>query len=148
MPMTPVVPSVKTQIGSILILISLVMLVYFNSLQGSFHFDDRNLIDREWIAELDAFNEQVRIREFENRPLLLWTFALNNTLHNNKVFGFHLFNLLLHALVSILIFIILVQTQKFFRPPSSGRPLRDSSLREANGDEAVILFPSSRAPQG
>lgn len=123
--MTPVAPSVKTQVGSILALILLVLLVYFNSLQGSFHFDDRNLIDREWIADLDAFNKNVHIPEFENRPVLLWTFALNNTLHKNKVFGFHLLNLLLHAFVSILIFVILVQTQKLFHPPSAGRALQN-----------------------
>jgi protein O-mannosyl-transferase len=127
MPMTPVVPSVKTQIGSILTLISLVLLVYFNSLQGSFHFDDRNLIDREWIADLNAFNENVHIREFENRPVLLWTFALNNTLHKNKVFGFHLLNLLLHAFVSVLIFVILVQTQRFQHLSSAGNRLGNLS---------------------
>ena len=121
--MTPVAPSVKTQIGSILVLILLSLLVYFNSLQGSFHFDDRNLIDRDWIVDLEAFNKNVRIREFENRPILLWTFALNNTLHKNKVFGFHLVNLLLHAFVSILVFVILVQTQNILRPPfAENRP--------------------------
>jgi protein O-mannosyl-transferase len=129
MPMTPVVPSVKSQIGSILTLILLLLLVYFNSLQGSFHFDDRNLIDREWIADLDAFNKNVHIAEFENRPVLLWTFALNNSLHKNKVFGFHLFNLLLHAFVSVLVFVILVLTQKFHHPPSAGNRPCNLSLQ-------------------
>jgi protein O-mannosyl-transferase len=146
MPMTPVPPSAKTQVGSILILISLVLLVYFNSLQGSFHFDDRNLIDREWVQDLEAFNKKVELREFANRPVLLWTFALNNTLHKNKVFGFHLLNLLLHALVSILVFVILVETQNILRSPSAGKPSQDSSLREATGDEAIQI--SGFTPSG
>ena len=136
--MTPVVPAVKTQIGSILTLISLVLLVYFNSLQGSFHFDDRNLIDREWIADLNAFEENVHILEFANRPVVLWTFALNNTLHKNKVFGFHLLNLLLHAFVSILIFVIFVQTQNIPRQPYAGN--RPESLSHKLPLFASILF--------
>ena len=115
--MTPGAPAAKNQIYSIFILILLPLVLYFNSLQGSFHFDDRNLIDREWIADLDAYNKNVHIGAFENRPILLWTFALNNTLNKNKVFGFHLLNLLLHTLVSILIYVILLRTRHYIPHP-------------------------------
>jgi tetratricopeptide (TPR) repeat protein len=111
-------PPLKTQIWSLLILTLLPLLIYFNSLQGAFQFDDRNLIDREWIADLDAFQKNVRVSDYENRPILLWTLAVNNALNKNKVFGFHLFNLMLHVFVCVLIFVILVQTQNFVRQPS------------------------------
>ncbi len=122
--MTPFSAPLKTQIGSLLILILLPLLLYFNSLQGSFQFDDRNLIDREWIADLEAFQKNVSIGNYKNRPILLWTFAVNNSLHKNKVFGFHLFNLMLHVFVCVLIFVILVQTRQIIGPPSpeQGKP--------------------------
>lgn len=130
--MTLVAPPAKKQIGSILILILLPLALYFNSLQGSFQFDDRNLIDQKWIADLDAFNKYVSVGIFENRPILLWTFALNNTLHKNKVFGFHLLNLLLHTFVSILIYVVLFQTRRVLgRLPDKGR--RTSPGASGNG---------------
>ncbi len=101
----------KRQAGCLLILVFLSLVVYSNSLKGSFQFDDQNLVDAKWVLSLDAFNQQVQIRQFENRPILLWTFALNNTLHKGQVFGFHLLNLLLHVLVVVLIFFILQKTQ-------------------------------------
>ncbi len=114
-------PLLKTQIQGLLILTLLPLLLYFNSLHGSFQFDDRNLIDREWIADVTAFQKSVRISEYENRPVLLWTFAVNNTLNKNKVFGFHLFNLMLHVFVCVLIFVILIQVQNILNPPAQGR---------------------------
>jgi tetratricopeptide (TPR) repeat protein len=114
-------PAIKSQIQGLLILTLLPLLVYFNSLQGSFQFDDRNLIDREWIADTAAFQKNVSIGDYENRPVLLWTFAFNNTLHKNKVFGFHLLNLTLHIFVSVLIFVVLIETQNFRAPPVEGR---------------------------
>ena len=116
--MTRLSTPVKTQIWSLLILTLLPLLLYFNSLGGAFQFDDRNLIEREWIADLDAFQKNVRIGNYENRPILLWTLAVNNSLHKNKVFGFHLLNLMLHVFVCILIFVILLQTQNILTQPS------------------------------
>jgi len=118
--MTQLSSPVKTKLWSLLILTLFPLLLYFNSLQGSFQFDDRNLIEREWIADLGAFQKNVRIGKYENRPILLWTLAVNNTLHKNRVFGFHLLNLMLHVWVGILIFAILVQTQDILRKPFKG----------------------------
>jgi len=112
-------PSLKTQFLRLLLLILLSLLVYFNSLQGSFQFDDRNLIDREWISDMEAFQKNVHISQYENRPLLLWTLAFNNTLNKNKVFGFHLFNLMVHIFVCVLIFVIILETQNILHPPSA-----------------------------
>jgi len=115
------IPLLKIRIQGLLVLTLLPLLLYFNALQGSFQFDDRNLIDREWIADLSAFQKNVHIGQYENRPILLWTLAVNNSLHKNKVFGFHLFNLMLHVFVCVLIFVILTQTQNIFVPPDGER---------------------------
>ncbi len=119
--MTPYSPSVKSKIRSLLILTLLPMLLYFNSLQGSFQFDDRNLIDRAWIADLEAYQKNVRIDKYENRPVLLGTFALNNALHKNRVFGFHLLNLMLHVFVCVLIFAVVLETQNLIPSLSNDR---------------------------
>ncbi|MCH8157378.1 MAG: tetratricopeptide repeat protein [Nitrospinae bacterium] len=103
----------KSRIASIFLLILFSSLVYFNSLQGAFQFDDRNLLTREWVRDLDRFQQNVRLSSFENRPVLLWTFAANNQLDSKHTFGFHLANLILHVLVSVLIFLILLGVQFF-----------------------------------
>ena len=99
---------IKSRIASIFLLTCLSSIVYFNSLQGAFQFDDRNLLTKEWVGNLDNFNKSVEFRSFQNRPVLLWTFAANNQIDNQHTFGFHLANLTLHILVSILIFFILL----------------------------------------
>ena len=80
------------------------MLVYFNSLKGSFQFDDIPLIKSHWLVNTDAFFDHPRSGQIGNRPVLYWTFALNNQLARHQVFGFHLINLALHIGVTLLIF--------------------------------------------
>jgi len=103
--------SLKSRIAGIFLLTLLSAVVYFNSLQGSFQFDDRNLLNKEWLADLPSFSKNVQLVEFKNRPILLWTFAVNNQLDPQNPFGFHLVNLMLHVLVSMLIFLIIIQIQ-------------------------------------
>ncbi len=109
-------PPLKARILACYLLVGVGILVYFNSLGGTFQFDDRNLIEKPWIADLDAFGEQVGLKEYKNRPVLLLTLALNNTLHPNRVLGFHLINLVLHLWVTLLIFFILLKTQSWVSP--------------------------------
>ena len=98
----------RSKIACMLILISLPSIVYFNSLQGTFQFDDRNLLNKEWIADLDSFSTNVSLGSVGTRPILLWSFAVNNHLDGKHTFGFHLANLILHILVTLLIFTILI----------------------------------------
>ena len=99
----------KSRIAGIFLLTLVSSIVYFNSLQGTFQFDDRNLLSKEWLANLESFNNNVKFVSFQNRPILLWTFAVNNHLDPQNTFGFHLANLMLHVLVSMLIFLIIIQ---------------------------------------
>ena len=71
----------RTRLTCLGILIILPTLIYFNSLQGSFNFDDRGLLEKEWLTNLEAYQENVHLGAFENRSLLLLTYALNNELH-------------------------------------------------------------------
>jgi protein O-mannosyl-transferase len=101
--------SIKNKVACMVVLIILPSIVYFNSLKGEFQFDDRNLLNKEWIADLDSFNKGVSLGSVGARSILLWSFAVNNHLDSKKTFGFHLLNLTLHILVTLLIFIILIR---------------------------------------
>ncbi len=106
--------SYKSRIGCLVVIILISQLVYFNSLKGSFHFDDPNYLSLPETANLKNFWEKTPWQNISLRPFLLLTFAFNNDLQANQTFGFHLFNLLAHILVSILIFHILWRMQKIF----------------------------------
>ena len=106
---------IQKQLACILLLVLSSTGIYFNSLKGSFHFDDVPLISSPWIESLDSFNQFVEITSFENRPVLLWTYAFNNSLAKNKEFGFHLVNLVLHIGVTLLIFFSVLKTSLYFK---------------------------------
>ena len=132
--------SLQSKIACILVLIILPTIVYFNSLQGAFQFDDRNLLNKEWIADLKSFNESVSMKSFQNRPVLLWTFAINNHLDNKHTFGFHLVNLTIHILVTILIFVILVRIKNLISKENiSGK--KENSKLVGHQPNNVLFFP-------
>lgn len=106
---------IQKQLICVLLLVLSSTGIYFNSLKGSFQFDDVPLISTQWIEDLESFNQFVKFSSFENRPALLWTYALNNSLGKNKEFGFHLFNLMLHIGVTLLIFFSILKTSSFQR---------------------------------
>lgn len=111
--------------------------IYFNSLKGSFQFDDVPLISSPSVKNLDSFSRSVKITAFQNRPVLLWTYALNNSLGKNKVFGFHLVNLLLHIGVTLLIFFSVLKTSLILRIPNEPK---DKSY-EIKSLKSVWIFP-------
>ncbi len=108
------------QMRCLFLLILLSSLIYFNTLKGSFHFDDQGLLSRSWVSDINHFRKEVYLRYVEHRPILLFSYALNNALRPKEVFGFHLINLTLHIFVSILIFSILQRAQYLFSEEKAG----------------------------
>ena len=102
----------QSKVVCMLVLIILPSIVYFNSLHGAFQFDDRNLLTKKWISDLDSFDANVELSSIVTRPMLLWSFAANNHLDDKNTFGFHLVNLTLHILVTLLIFTVLIRIKK------------------------------------
>ncbi len=93
-----------------IIAISLILLIsavsYFNSLENSFHFDDRPVIEENpSIRDLGDFSSI--ISHNPSRPILFLSFALNYYFSYLNPFGYHLVNLILHGLTSILLYLIL-----------------------------------------
>jgi tetratricopeptide (TPR) repeat protein len=80
-----------------------VLLAYFNALGGAFQFDDYNVIVNNpavhslagWLDSMPGI-----------RPLLKFSYALNWTIHSGP-FGFHLFNVLVHAVNTVLVYRLL-----------------------------------------
>ena len=130
--------SLQPKIACLLVLIILPIIVYFNSLHGAFQFDDRNLLNKEWIADLNSFNENVSMKSYQNRPILLWTFAINNHLDNKHTFGFHLVNLTFHILVTVLIFIILVRIKNLI--PKKHISDKEENTESVNHQPNKVLF--------
>lgn len=80
-----------------------VIIAYLNALRGSFQFDDYNVIFfnpvvHSWFAWWADTIKGIR-------PFLKLTYTLNWTL-GIKPFGFHLFNILIHAANSVLVYAI------------------------------------------
>ncbi|MFL2947667.1 MAG: tetratricopeptide repeat protein [Nitrospinales bacterium] len=128
---------IQKQLACVLLLVLSSTGIYFNSLKGSFQFDDVPLINSQWIENLESFNRSVKISSFENRPVLLWTYALNNSLGKNKEFGFHLFNLMLHIGVTLLIFFLVLKTSSFQR---SFNNIHNKNPEESN-PASIWIFP-------
>jgi protein O-mannosyl-transferase len=93
-------------------LVALCAGLYANSLQGEFHYDDfHSLVDNphvrsaanigRFFLDPDMFSADPDKSMY--RPLLLCTYALNYALGQYDVLGYHLFNMALHALASVLV---------------------------------------------
>jgi len=129
--------AIQKQLACILLLVISSTGIYFNSLQGSFQFDDVPLISNQWIQNLDSFNRFVKLSSFENRPVLLWTYALNNSLGKNQELGFHLFNLLLHIGVTLLIFFSVLKTSSLVRSSKN----TDNNYFRIKDSANIWIFP-------
>jgi tetratricopeptide (TPR) repeat protein len=81
----------------------LVLIAYWNSLEGSFHFDDWSLLN-----DADVVGTGFGWRLFRlglTRPLTYWSFHLNFLAGSSaeSTIGFHLVNVSLHAMNSLLV---------------------------------------------
>ncbi len=73
-------------------------IVYLNSFNCSFHFDDRYVIVDNALIK-DIKNLPVILTNIFSRPLLKASFAINYYFSGLDVRGYHLFNLILHLIV-------------------------------------------------
>jgi len=82
------------------------ILVYFNSLSVPFYLDDHHSIVEN--PAIKSFSNLVEHRNFQiMRYTGYFSLAVNYNLHEYSVFGYHLFNLLVHILTGLSIFLLL-----------------------------------------
>jgi protein O-mannosyl-transferase len=89
-----------------LILVAVIGMVYSNTFLNSFHFDDiTSILEKPWVRGLDKMSELFNKQALFQRPLVLLSFNINYIISEFEVPSYHLFNIMLHALASLLVFL-------------------------------------------
>jgi hypothetical protein len=87
------------------------IIVYSNSLNGIFILDDLAYIqNNKDIVNLDVYKDFSYWLSMQHRPVPTYTFALNYTLHEFDVRGYHIVNIFLHLVNALLIFFLCIKT--------------------------------------
>ncbi|MEM7474848.1 MAG: tetratricopeptide repeat protein [Planctomycetota bacterium] len=86
-------PSAAMIVGIALIMVALWLVVWRGSLDGVFHFDDhRNIVNNEQIRQIWPLDDFLK----SNRPIGLYSFALNYHFSGSSPSSYHLVNLGIH----------------------------------------------------
>ncbi|MDY6905667.1 MAG: tetratricopeptide repeat protein [Thermodesulfobacteriota bacterium] len=102
-----------------LLLATLIVVIYSNSFNSSWHFDDLgNIVQKSEIhinnLSFPALKNAATHRGHVNRPLSRLSFAFNWYFHNGDVVGYHVVNTLIHVLTAFFLFLTIIN---FFRTP-------------------------------
>jgi tetratricopeptide (TPR) repeat protein len=89
-----------------------VFLIYSNTLESPFHFDDVKNIQQNSRIHLTSLSSENLIEIgsevlSSNRPVALFSFALNHYFHGNDVGGYHVVNIMIHILTGIFLYFLL-----------------------------------------
>jgi len=119
----------------IAIIVFITFVIYSNTLHNEFQLDDNHVVlNNEKITDLNNFADIDGWKKLIfNRQLASLTVAVNYSIHEYDVFGYHLFNIFIHIINSLLIFWLI---QIFFQTPV----LRTNSL--ANHKLEIAFFTS------
>jgi len=103
--------SISVRTRTVFILLFLIgLLVYVNSLEVPFHFDDiYYLKENLQIKSFSTFQRWLTESYsgfFTNRPVLLFTFLLNYSIGGLDTFGYHFFNVLVHILNAFFFYVL------------------------------------------
>jgi Tfp pilus assembly protein PilF len=117
-----------------LIITLLILLAYSNSFKNSFQYDDIHVIERNPFVKdpgrIPQFftNPQMGSGVYSEtsgyRPLLMASLAFNYCLGGLNVFGFHLFNFLMHLLCTFLVYFITLYIFRFTNFSTEANSLR------------------------
>ncbi len=99
---------------AVLLLTTLGVILYANTLNAPFVFDDHHNITENPYIRITAFTpeqiSQIQQGSAPNRPLATLTFALNYYFHQYQVTGYHVINILIHIITGLLVFFVAEQT--------------------------------------
>ncbi len=92
--------------------------IYFNTFKNAFQFDDIiHILKNDKIKYLSNIPEI--LTEFLSRPLLFAAFTLNYYVSGTSTAGYHAVNILLHIGVSVLIYLMLLDTIGIYKKADS-----------------------------
>jgi len=112
-------PDSKKYIFTFIALLAALFLIYSNSFNGDWHFDDFSNIINNPRVQMKSFSwleikhciydiDQQRLW----RPLAVLSFALNYKFGGIDVFGFHVVNFIIHYLAAVFLFLFIYNTFK------------------------------------
>jgi len=125
--------------------------IYWNSLQGDFVWDDRDLILNnagylnDWRNLFSVFTKPFFGRAAVYRPLLIASFILDYQLWDSHPFGFHYTNVLLHTVNALMVYLLtfLLCRRKYLSLFSSllfaSHPIQTEAVAWISGRNDVIL---------
>ena len=99
----------------------LLLLVYANSFQGTWVFDDfSNIVENQNIhidnISLNSLKQSIYDENGKlNRPLAYLSFGINYYIGGTNVFGYHLVNFFIHYLTSLFLFLFIFKTLRLPR---------------------------------
>lgn len=99
--------STKRNFINIFLIVILATIIYSNTFDASFHFDDTPAIVENYAIHRFDLKE---IFSTSTRPILDITFAINYYFGKLNVFGYHLLNLMLHIINGVMLYFILLWT--------------------------------------
>jgi tetratricopeptide (TPR) repeat protein len=120
----------------ILIIVVLGILIYSNTLDVPFAFDDTgSIIYNSIIRDVRHIIDPQNI--YSSRLVGQLTFALNYKMHGLNVAGYHIFNLFIHILNALLVYWLLMLT---FRTPYASAYLQKDVLKTSDPYHWIPLF--------
>ena len=100
--------SINFYLIAFIIIASIGVLVYSNSFDCEFQFDDKySIIERFQIRNLSNFAQLSDWKNLNTRPFVFFTFALNYHFHELDIFGYHLVNLTIHIIMGWFVFLLI-----------------------------------------
>lgn len=103
--------TIKTLLGSISLLVLIGCILYANTLNVPFHFDDKNNIQNPSLRIEVLNTEQIKKSIFEStlksRPISNLSFAINYFVGGDRVQGYHLVNIGIHLCTGIFLYLLL-----------------------------------------
>ena len=89
----------------VLLFVAATLLAFSNSFTVPMQFDDwYQLLTREVTHSFKAFRSLSMWLNVNERPISMFSFAVNHALHGEEVFGYHLFSLIIHLCSGIFLF--------------------------------------------
>src|SRR3990170_4816488 len=132
--MRPLSGRYRLVIPVILIILS-ALLTYSNTFTSPFHFDDvSQIVEYQRIRDLSKFSDYEGVRYIGEL-----SFALNYHFSGLNVFGYHLVNIVIHIINSILVWWLVILT---FRTPVMERINTNPQLKYFIAITASLLFVS------
>lgn len=107
-------PADKRNRFAILMLVSSVVLAYWNSLFTPFQFDDFGALEDAQVRQ--AAHAAQLGAQVAGRPIVRFSFALNYAWDGLRVTGYHIFNLAVHIVCALLFFSLVLGTLSGWAP--------------------------------